>query len=234
VRRYKRLLENLICIESVLYASIEYKQLSESGCAATAYFPESSNYSKMIQTNRLDELKRVREINKMQAKLFLSLILMFVPAVSAINLPPQKKDRKKEFIGYRHKGVLYGEVLPNGVRDLGGGLLSNYNYGVSRFTKGRKYMLWLEKITSRDSKGFPTWEVKDVLMFEDLGKNQEFHFSLSSACTQNGKQNLDLIVLVESTPKKTLKVARAWRANVRKEQFEKVSEKGIVCVEDKP
>lgn len=157
----------------------------------------------------------------MRIKLFLFLILITVPAIAS----PQKK-----YVGYKHRGVLYGETLPNGVRDQGGGLLSNNNYGVSRFTKGKQYMLWLEKITSRDAKGVPTWVVKDVLSFDNLKKNQEFHFSYSSICRQNGKENLDLIVLTEYSPsKKTYQVKRAWRANVKKEKFEKVSEKGIVC-----
>jgi hypothetical protein len=61
--------------------------------------------------------------------------------------------QKTNYIGYQHKGVIYGETLPNGVRDLGGGLLSDESYGVSRFTKGKKFMLWLEKVTSRDRIG---------------------------------------------------------------------------------
>jgi hypothetical protein len=157
----------------------------------------------------------------MRIKLFLFLILITVPAIAS----PQKK-----YVGYKHKGVLHGEILPNGVKDQGGGLLSNMNYGVSRFTKGKQYMLWLEKIVSRDAKGVPTWLVKDVLSFDNLKKNQEFHFSFSSICRQNGRQDLDLIVLTEFSPsKKTYKVVRAWRADIKKEKFEKVSEKGIVC-----
>jgi hypothetical protein len=47
---------------------------------------------------------------------------------------------------------------------------------------------------------------------------------------QNGKENLDLVVMAELLPsKKTYKVIRAWRANVKKERFEKISDKGIVC-----
>ena len=159
----------------------------------------------------------------MKLKLFVSLLLFSLTAFAA----PQKKS---EFIGYRHKGVLYGETLPNGVKDLGGGLLSNDSYGVSRFQKGKKFMLWLEKITDRDKKGVPSWEVKDVLTFDNLKKNQAFSFSYSSTCRQNGKGNLDLIVMTElSAQKKTHKVIRAWRANVRTAKFEKISDKGIVC-----
>ena len=165
----------------------------------------------------------------MRRKLLFLFILVTIPATAAIVASPQDK---KEFIGYRHKGVVYGEILPNGARDLGGGLLSNQNYGVSRFTKGKKYMLWLEKIISRDARsGVPNWEVKDVLMFDNLKKNQEFLFSYSSGCRQNGKENLDLIVMAERKPKNSFKVLRAWRADTRREKFEKISDKGIVCRE---
>lgn len=158
----------------------------------------------------------------MKLKSFFLLVLLTLPALAA----PLKN---KEFVGFRHKGVKYGETLPNGARDLGGGLLSNEDYGVTRFERGKKYMLWLEKITGRDAKGVPDWEVTDVLSFDNLKKNREFLFSYSSGCTQNGRQNLDLIVMAESLPDKSYKIIRAWRANARKEKFEKISGKGINC-----
>jgi hypothetical protein len=159
----------------------------------------------------------------MKLNIFLLLIFITLPVFA---LP----DTHKEFIGYKHQGILYGETLPNGARDQGGGLLSNDNYGITRFTKGRKYMLWLEKIIKRDAKGLPSWEVKDVLAFDNLKKNQQFLFSYSSTCKQNGKENLDLVVMAElNQQKKAYRVLRAWRANVKKEKFESTSSKGIVC-----
>jgi hypothetical protein len=135
-----------------------------------------------------------------------------------------------EYVGYRHKGVTRGEKLPNGVKDLGGGLLSDEDYGVTRFVKGKKYMLWLEKIVERNDDGMPYWEVKDVLTFDNLKKNQRFLYSYSSPCTENEAENLDLIVLAELAPKaKNYKILKAWRANVKKERFEQTSSKGIVC-----
>lgn len=163
----------------------------------------------------------------MKLKILFLLILIAAPTfVSA---------QRKNLIGYKYKGVVYGATLPNGAKDLGGGLLSNENYGVSRFSKGRQFMLWLEKITARDDKGVPSWEVKDVLTFDKLKKNQEFLFSYSSACLQNGKEKLDLIVQAEFFAKtKTFKVIHAWRANIRKEKFEKISTKGIKCAYIEP
>ncbi|MCU1290717.1 MAG: hypothetical protein JWN60_2946 [Acidobacteria bacterium] len=158
----------------------------------------------------------------MKIKLTIFLLIIALPVFAV----PQKTNYK----GYKHKGVVYGETLPNGVKDLGGGLLSNENYGVSRFSKGKKNMLWLEKVTGRDEKGVPSWQVKDVLMFDQLKKNQEFLFSYSSTCTQNGKATLDLVVMAElSVDKKSYKIIDAWKANVKKEKFEKVSADKIEC-----
>lgn len=157
-------------------------------------------------------------------KLIVFFVLTFL--IFASNVPAQKK----EFVGYKHKGAVVGETLPNGVKDLGGGLLSNENYGVSRFSKGKKHYLWLEKITGRDTSGVPSWIVKDVLEFDTLKKHQEFLFSYSSTCTIGGSENLDTIVLAEFKPKKkTYKILKAWNANIKKEKFEKLSTKGIKC-----
>lgn len=157
----------------------------------------------------------------MKAKIFLVLAL----------LTSQAYAQNPNYVGYKHKGVVYGEILPNGVKDLGGGLLSNENYGVSRFSKGGKYMLWLEKIAARDGDGVPRWEVLDVLNFGKLKKHQEFSVSHSSICRQDGKINLEIIVMTEFQPKtKTYKAVRAWRANVKKGRFEKISNKSITCV----
>ena len=139
-------------------------------------------------------------------------------------------DEARQFIGYRHKGVRRGEKLANGARDLSGGLLSDEDYGVSRFSKGEKFMLWLEKIVDRDDNGVPDWEVKDALVFDKLKSNQKFLFSYSSPCRENRAENLDLIVMVEENRKrKNYKILKAWRADVETERFEEVSIDSIVC-----
>lgn len=159
------------------------------------------------------------------------LFLLVLVAASLTSVSAQRKN----LIGYKHKGVVKGETLPNGAKDLGGGLLSNESYGVSRFSKGKRSMLWLEKITGRDEKGVPNWEVRDVLSIGKLKKNQEFLFSYSSSCLQNGKEKLDLIVQTEFLPKtKTYKIIRAWQANTKKEKFQKISTKGIKCAYVEP
>ena len=158
----------------------------------------------------------------MKIKIVIALLIFVFPALALVP--------KTNYVGYKHKGILYGETLPNGVKDLGGGLLSDENYGVSRFSKGKDFMLWLEKIVERDRKGVPSWEVKDVLTFDMPEKNQEFLFSYSSSCKQNGKPNLDLVVMARLDQKsKTYKVKKAWTANIKREKFEKISTKNIKC-----
>ncbi len=158
----------------------------------------------------------------MKTKIIIVLLLVTFPVLAI--------SKNSEYIGYKHKGVLYGETLQNGAKDLGGGLTSNENYGVTRFTKGKTFMLWLEKITGRDSKGVPSWEVKDVLSFDNLKKNHSFMFSYSSNCKRFGKENLDMIVMTELLPKtKTYKIVKAWTANIKKQKFEKISTNGIRC-----
>ncbi len=150
--------------------------------------------------------------------------------ITLIVLPIFANPQKIRYIGFKHRGVLYDEVLSNGVKSVGGGLLTDDKFGVSRYAKDKKTMLWLEKIVERDAVGVPNWEVKDVLLFDNLKKNQNLLFSYSSTCKQNGKTNLDLIVKATHFPnKKSYKVEDAWRANTKKGKFEKISTKGIKC-----
>jgi hypothetical protein len=161
-------------------------------------------------------------------KLRVLLLLTFL--TFALDISAQET----EFVGFKHKGVVVGETLSNGAKDLGGGLLSDENYGVSRFSKGKKHYLWLEKITGRDGEGVPNWVVKDVLAFDSLEKNQEFLFSYSSTCTTDGNESLDTIVLVEHKPKKkTYKILKAWKANIAREKFEKLATRAIQCKAEK-
>lgn len=152
--------------------------------------------------------------------IFLLLFLLFGAAFG----------QTENYAGYTHKGVVYGETLPNGAKDLGGGLLTDEDYGVSRFSRGKTSMLWLEKIISRDEEGVPFWEVKDVLSFYKLKKNQEFLFSYSSPCAENERENIDMVVMAQFSPKsKTYKVLKAWQVNFETEKFEERSTEQIKC-----
>lgn len=152
--------------------------------------------------------------------------------ISKTETPPPdvNKSRSGQLIGYRHRGVRFGEKLPNGAQDQGGGLLSDEDYGVTRFKTEKSYMLWLEKIIDRSEEGVPMWEVLDVLEFDELEKNQEFLFSYSSPCRLKGEENLDLIVLAESSPKtKKYQPLKAWLAEIETEKFRSIPTDGVAC-----
>lgn len=137
---------------------------------------------------------------------------------------------KKKYVGYRHRGVVVGAKLPNGVKDLGGLLLTNDNYGVTRYSKGRRHYLWLEKITSRNDKGVPEWLVTDVLSFKSLPANRQFVFSLNAVCKVNGEERPDMIVLARVTRRgKRIKPLKAWLADTDAERFKPISTRGVKC-----
>ena len=159
----------------------------------------------------------------------LRLLCLLILATSAA-AQAAANPAKRQYVGFRHKGVYYGERLRNGAKYLGGGLVSDERYGVTRYTMNSAYMLWLEKILYRDAEGTPTWEVKDVLTFNKLASNHEFLFSYSSPCTIGGQSYLDLIVLARSdNRRKTLTPVLAWTADAARESFQPVPIESIVC-----
>jgi hypothetical protein len=158
---------------------------------------------------------------------FLTTVFLFLTLLAA---SPAVLAQRSQYVGYRHKGVVVGQKLPNGLKDMGGGLLSDDSYGVTRYSKGKKQFLWLEKIVSRDQNGVPTWLVRDVLEFSRLPKNQDFSFSYSSICSNDKVFDLDLVVMTElAADRKSHRVLRAWRANVRTGKFQTAGIKGIRC-----
>lgn len=174
---------------------------------------------------------------------FLLLILL---AFIAFNAPAsaqqravtakQTADGKSQYVGYKYKGVNPDTVLPNGVKHLGGGLISDFNvepvYGISNVTRGRTQMLWLEISTGSDAGGITGWQVKDVLTLPAMSKNQSFHYPTDPAvsCQRNKQEAGNLIVFGEILSKQgRFNVRRAWLANTKNEKFEEVPAKGIQC-----
>ena len=155
------------------------------------------------------------------------LIVLIMLALSASVIV---SAQEASYVGYKYTGVKYNHKLPNGVRDLGGNLLDNENYGISRVKKGKTEMLWLARITGRNSAGVPRWLVKDVLVLPTLKANQEILQGFESPCVINKNEDLGLVVLADYVPKnKTYKVNQAWRADSKTNKFQKIPTKGIVC-----
>lgn len=156
--------------------------------------------------------------------------LRIIIVIALLVFPVFANPQKSKYVGFRHRGTLYDEIMSNGVKSLGGGLLSNNKFGVSLYTKNFQTMLWLERIIERDTLGVPNWEVRDVLNFGKLKKNESLQFSYSSTCRQNGRANVDLVVKTVRVPyAKYYKVEDAWTASASKGKFEKTSTRGIRC-----
>ena len=138
--------------------------------------------------------------------------------------------QKTGYVGYKYTGVTVNKKLPNGVKDLGGNLLTNEDYAVSRMQKGTTDMLWLTHITNRNDDGVPKWEVKNVLVLPKIKKNQVILRGFNFPCKIGGKENLDLFVLADYSAKnKTYTPNKAWLINVKKNLFETVAVKKVSC-----
>ncbi len=162
-------------------------------------------------------------------KFRLLVLLMFLA------IPSYILAQKRTYIGYKYTGVSYNQTLPNGVKDLGGSLLEDDNYAVSRMKKGKTEMLWLARITSRNARGVPKWQVKDVLFLPALKKNQEILRGFTFPCTIDDEEDLNLIVLADYLAKsKTYKVRKAWRANTKTNKIQAIPIKGISCEIEEP
>ena len=157
----------------------------------------------------------------MKFRLFFLLVTLTIPALVSA--------QTNNYIGYKYTGVTYNHKLPNGVTDKGGNLLDNENFGVSKMKTGKTEMLWLTRITGRNSDGVPRWMVKDVLVLPSLKKNQQILQGFSYPCTINGKDDLNLVVIADILKDKTFKARKVWRANTRTGKFQTVSARNVDC-----
>jgi hypothetical protein len=150
-----------------------------------------------------------------------------------LSIPIFVSAQKSKYIGYKYKPVSMDEVLPGGVKNLGGAIIteidSKQTYGIGRYGKEKAQMLWLEYAAARNQKGILEWEVKDVLVFPNFGKKQELLYG-SYECKQNNKFTSKLVVLAEQPRKGYFYIIRrAWRANLQTEKFVEIPTAGIRC-----
>ncbi len=159
----------------------------------------------------------------MKFKFFALLVFLTIPfTVSA--------QEKNKYVGYEYTGVVVNETLPNGVKDLGGNLIGDFDYAVSHMRKGSKDMIWLTRIKNRNDEGVPNWKVAKVLVLPKLKKDQQIVSGFKSPCKLGKKEDITLIVLTNfSVKSKTYTPEKAWRANILKDNFEEVSIAKVNC-----
>ena len=147
-----------------------------------------------------------------------------------------------QYVGYEYKGVTPDSVLPNGVKHLGGSLISDINadpvYGISQVSRGRTRMLWLEVSTGQNEKGVTGWRVLDVISFPRLAAAQHMHISPFDAAVECVRDGLPVIRLVSlgtlNSRKATFTPQRAWIADIAKKKFTPASIRGLRCTYSEP
>lgn len=165
-------------------------------------------------------------------KLLVLLVALFVMSYAAL-------AQKSKWIGYKFEPVNNGKALPNGWTDIGGAIISNIEVdpllAIGRLRKGANEMLWFERSTGQDSNGVTGWEVRDVLEFPNMKKNQDLLYGGAGECYRNKKLDASLVVYADFLARsKSYKVLKAWRANQKTQKFEPILIKGVKCVYDEP
>ncbi len=116
--------------------------------------------------------------------------------------------------------------LPDGLSENFAMMIQDSDdHSLSLVLDGENKMLWLSKMTHRDSSGNAYWEVKDILELSNLEAGL---FLLPDGCFLNGK--IDNEIFAAGKDGKTL---LAWRANTTLDRFEVLPANGIECHSDK-
>lgn len=155
---------------------------------------------------------------------------------------PSSAQASAKYIGLEYQGLVPDTVMSNGVKHLGGGLISDHRvdpvYGISQVSKGKTQMLWLEVSTGQNEKGVTGWRVLDVLSYPALTRSQHLHFSPhdpSVECLRGGKPVGGLVALgTISRLKGIYTPQRAWIADIEKKKFTPASIRGLRCTYSEP
>ena len=164
---------------------------------------------------------------------FIFITLLLVVSASA--------QANAKYIGFEYKGVVPDTVMANGVKHLGGALISYHRvhpvYGISQVSKGKTRMLWLEVSTGQNEKGVTGWRVLDVLSFPALTSTQHLLISFDPAveCLRGG-QPVDRLVAIGTINRQrgVYTSQRAWIADIEKKKFTPASTRGLRCTYSEP
>ena len=135
---------------------------------------------------------------------------------------------KRKYIGLRH-----GPRLPPGLKEVGGGLLTDpykdkIQFGLAHITKGTTNMLWFELGTHHDAEGHAYWEVLDVVTLPPMTRTQILFYTL---CLFNDEPDPEIAAIVQPLKRGSYetKALRAWRANRQTRKITEIPIKGVKC-----
>jgi len=171
----------------------------------------------------------------MRSRISVLLLLVFVSAFANAQKAPDV-NAGAPFINYKYKGVTPPNLLPNGVKHLGGGLVGDINadpvYGIAQTEKGKLRMFWLEVSTGQDATGVTGWQVLDVLPFSGVQKSEYLFFAgdPSINCTKNSREIPNLVGRGRILRTKgTFIPSKLWVADIAKRKFVPFDLAGVKC-----
>jgi hypothetical protein len=159
-------------------------------------------------------------------------ITLLLPCASARQAPSANSQKTPAGELARYIGLRHGPSLPPGLKEVGGGLISETNdaeeYSVGEVHKGKVKMLWFERLTHRDASGKAYWEVKDVLARPMIRRGQLLVYT---TCFSNNNLDREIIAIADYQPDEEFltRIRRAWRASRKTGKFEELPVKGIKC-----
>ena len=138
-------------------------------------------------------------------------------------------NQSKKYVGLKYPPLPQELLERNAVVIQGSDL-----YVISLVEETEQKMLWLSKMTHRDSQGKAHWIVTDTLSRPDLGENEMYYLN---GCLLNKVFDYEIIAAgtwdqdVESSRYVTNdKIFQAWRADFVTGLFEEIATNGVECV----
>lgn len=133
----------------------------------------------------------------------------------------------------QYVGLKHGPNLPRGLKDHGGGLITDpykdtTQFGLAHVTRGTTNMVWFELMTHHDAEGKAYWEVLDAVTTPPLRRNQLLMLTL---CNLNDKFDPEIAAVVQPVGRGSYetRVLKAWRANRQTRKLEVIPVRGVRC-----
>lgn len=125
----------------------------------------------------------------------------------------------------KYMGLSY-PPLPAGLSEgLSMMIQDSDDHGLWLVSDAESRMLWLSKMTHRDSSGIAYWQVKDIL---ELSNVESGVLLIPDGCLLNGEVDSEIVVVGKNEI-----ILLAWRANTTLDVFEVIPTNGIECHSDK-
>lgn len=161
--------------------------------------------------------------------------ILFVCLLICLAVAPSAAQSGSQTDAVKYIGRRYGPTQPPGIKYVGGALISELEdqkeYGISQVHKGRVKVLWFERMTHRDERGVPYWELMDVLVVPPHTRKQVVVYA---TCLMENRADKEIVAIADYQPGEQYftRVRKAWRANRQTEKFEVIPTKGIKCEND--